>query len=599
MSLSTTRDPLYLTGGSVCLHADASDRFRLTNQQSATLDDEGFVEQLGHCSSSRHVFKLLLSLQTMSDMMAASALQRIAELERDANVLKDPAVLDHDVLKALCFQFEQDSKRLTDTGLVRALHACTQLLVDPWSTLMIRLVSESQERLDRGAMAIKDLCVLAQALLALEGPDCAMLKPVIEQIQGHKMTEWSLENLTQVYSMLQAGVGVGGRYQNLLNSMNTYTISVASSLSPSSISQILNSLVVLNQTQAIPLVIMLCKHTVKHVSRFSDGELVHVLEALMHFGHSDQYFVDALEKHVPKNTFTMEAEAVTKVLQYCGRRLILSKAIFDAVAESFVYRADSYSTSQIARQIMPFGKLGYLPPNAGELFCKVEGILQTRFSQFQPRTLLNLLHCCTLIERFPVNFVAKVFNPYFLQQLEAWGNGLDKILLSQLTQLFMTVKLECPFYKGPNLLPKYRVKSFLTPGRSLETPVDILLYNRVKAGLIDLLGARAYFASRVLTPYCYTLDVEIKLDEEGYVLPASHHEIIYRRIALCIDGHKRFCANTHHLLGKEVIKQRHLKLLGYDVVQIPFYDFDKLWDRAEIVEYLHKKIFPHSYRLSW
>lgn len=59
--------------------------------------------------------------------------------------------------------------------------------------------------------------------------------------------------------------------------------------------------------------------------------------------------------------------------------------------------------------------------------------------------------------------------------------------------------------KGPWLLPKFRVKSFLVPGRSLETQVEAQLYNAVKSGLVDLLGARSYFASRVLTPYCYTL----------------------------------------------------------------------------------------------
>lgn len=39
-------------------------------------------------------------------------------------------------------------------------------------------------------------------------------------------------------------------------------------------------------------------------------------------------------------------------------------------------------------------------------------------------------------------------------------------------------------------------------------------------------------------------------------------------IALCIDGHKRFSKNKRQLLGKEAIKQRHLRLLGYEVVQV-------------------------------
>ncbi len=272
----------------------------------------------------------------------------------------------------------------------------------------------------------------------------------------------------------------------------------------------------------MPLVISLCKQAVRHVPRFTDEELTIVLGALMHFGHSDHYFVEAMEKYVPSVAFTSHPETVTKVSQFFGRRNILSPTVFDAVAESFVYRADDYSTSQVARQIMALGKLGYLPPNAGEVFRKVESILHSRFSHFQPRTLLNLLHSCTLVERFPVNFVSKVFSSYFLQQLQGktscsvynlymnasllflcwsflyfvppgtapevsliifycfcevfalelnlccvilsyWsivdyktndivcvseqGTGMDRIVLAQLTQLYMTLKLECPFYE--------------------------------------------------------------------------------------------------------------------------------------------------------
>lgn len=42
----------------------------------------------------------------------------------------------------------------------------------------------------------------------------------------------------------------------------------------------------------------------------------------------------------------------------------------------------------------------------------------------------------------------------------------------------------------------------------------------------------------------------------------------FDRIALCIDDQKRFCTNSHNLLGKEAIKRRQLKLVGYEVVQV-------------------------------
>lgn len=420
-SLTTTiiREPSFVASSSVGLHRDSGPRFRLTQlHRPTTAEEEAFQQRLGSCSSSRQVFTLLRSVEIMSDTMAAAALHRVADLEQVGNSLKDPTVLEEGTIRALCFQLEQDSRRLTDAGLVSALLACTRLFLDPWSKLMVRLVSESQERLDRGQMSVGQLCTLGHAMLTIEGPDCVMLEQVMEQIQRQEPAQWSLEDLVAVYKFLQGGVVQDGKYRDLLNAMHTHTVTVTSRMSPAAVSGVLSALVTLNQTQVMPLVINLCKQAVRHVPNFTDEELALVLGALMHYGHSDHYFVEAMEKYVPTMAFTSHPETVTKVSQFFGRRNILSPTVFDAIAESFVYRADEYSTSQVARQIMALGKLSYRPPNAGHVFRKVETILHSRFSHFQPRTLLNLLHSCTLVERFPVNFVSKVFSSYFLQQLQ-------------------------------------------------------------------------------------------------------------------------------------------------------------------------------------
>ena len=414
------REPSFVASSSVGLHKDADiPRLRLTQLHRPTsAGEQAFQQRLDSCSSSRQVLRLLRSVEILSDTMAAAALHRVADLEQGGKSLKDPAVLEEDIIRALCFQLEQDSGRLTDAGLVSALLACTRLFLDPWSTLMVRLVSESQERLDRGKMSVGELCTLGQAMLAVEGPGCVMLEQVMEDIQKQEPTQWSLSDLTAVYRLLQGGVGEDGKYRDLLNAMHTPALRVTSRMDPSAVSGLLSALVTLNQTQAMPLVISLCKQAVRHVPHFTDEELALVVGALIYFGHSDHYFVEAMEKYVPTMAFASHPETITKVMQFFSRRNILSPTVFDAIAESFVYRADDYSTSQVARQIMAFGKLGYLPPNAGEVFRKVETILHTRFSHFQPRTLLNLLHACVLVERFPVNFVSKVFSSYFLQQLQ-------------------------------------------------------------------------------------------------------------------------------------------------------------------------------------
>ncbi|NXK50293.1 FAKD3 protein, partial [Chauna torquata] len=558
------------------------------------MDEKIFFKKLNSLGTSKEIFKFLSSLEVMSDIMASGALQRISEIEVDDNGLKNPEeVLENEVFRALCFQFEFESSKLSNTGLLNALQALIKLRTDPQSTLIASLLAESEERLGNRQLTVEHQCSLAESLLELEGASCAMLEQIVNHMQEKDIENWSPRELTTVYKILQVTVREGEQYHDLLNRMNSTTLTTAYQLSPKFTSIILNSLVVLRQTQAVPLVVALCKHSVKHVPYFTDDELVNVLEAFLYFGQREQSFTDALEKHVPKSISSMHPETVSKVMQYCCQKTILSKPIFDAVAEGFIYDADRFTTNQIAEYIVPFGTLNYLPPSASSLFRKLELILHTRFSQFQPHTLVKLLHSCVLIQRYPVNFLPKIFNPYFLQQLQAQPPGLDRFVTSQLTQLFLTVTLECPFYQGPKLLPKYQVNAFLTSHCSL----DVHLLKRVTTGLLYLLKKRIYFASEVSTPYFYTVDIEIKLDEEGFVLPAAQCEEVHRRIALCVDGRNRFCINSHNLLGEEAIKQRHLQLLGYKVVQVPFFEIESLNTCRKMAEYLHKKIFPDTYGL--
>ncbi|XP_072461505.1 FAST kinase domain-containing protein 3, mitochondrial isoform X2 [Notamacropus eugenii] len=585
---------LHPVGGSVLFQTAAWDRFE---QNNSHVDDHRFYKDLNTFTSSEQVLKFVSTLETLSDTMAAAALYRVSEVEREEGDQKIPkTVLESEVFRALCFQFEYESTNLSDTSLVTALQALMELHVEPQSNLLVNLVTECQNRLQQGHLTIHNLCILGKCMIELQNSNCAMLKEIILQLQGKKLQECTPEEMVAIYTLLQAAFGETVQHQDFLDQLNNLCISLVYKFSPKITSQILNALVVLNQTRAFPLVVKLCIHSIRFVSHFTSEELGKVLEGFIHFGYTDKFFTQALEQRVSTCSLTMHPESISKVMQYCNKKLILSKPIFDAVAESFVYQAETFSPVQVSHLIVTFGKLNYVPPNAAFFFRKLENTIRTRFKYFPPQTLLNLLHSCTLIGRHPVNYVAKLFSPYFLQKLQAQELDLNRSSLAQLTQIYLTVVLECPFYKGPKLLPQYQVKSFLIPPYLLESPVDLQFYKTVTVGLIDLLKAKIYFASKVSTPYCYTVDIEIKVDEEGFVLPFTSDEDVYKRLALCLDDQKRFCLNSHHLLGKEAIKQRHLQLLGYEVIQIPYHEVEILQSRRELVKYLKKKLFPHSYR---
>ncbi|XP_028447534.1 FAST kinase domain-containing protein 3, mitochondrial-like [Perca flavescens] len=78
-----------------------------------------------------------------------------------------------------------------------------------------------------------------------------------------------------------------------------------------------------------------------------------------------------------------------------------------------------------------------------------------------------------------MNYMSKVFRPYFLQRLQAQGEPLDKNALGQLTQLHLSTSLECTYYWGPRLPFFLHVKKFSSANQAFETPMESLLYKQM------------------------------------------------------------------------------------------------------------------------
>ncbi|XP_013361348.1 PREDICTED: FAST kinase domain-containing protein 3 isoform X2 [Chinchilla lanigera] len=469
-------------------------------------DEQMFYRRLNSLTSWEEVLSFISTLEVLPDAMAAGALQRICEVGKgDGDQRLPKAILENSIFQALCFRFEQQPALLSNTGLVTTLQALVLLHADHQSSLILSLVAECQKRLQTGVLEAADLCILGETLIRLQGPGCVMLELILHQLQSKRLETFTPENTVAFYRILQTRAEKVDQHQTFLNRINNFSLSVIHCLSPKSVSQMLAALVVLDQTQAWRLIMKLGKYVVRYIPHFNNEELGKVLEAFTYFGYSDRFFTKALEEHVASHCLSLDPEVVSKVMGYCSRNLILSKPILNAVAETFVCQSEKFSPAQISELIEPFGKLNYLPPNASAFFRKLENVLSMDFNHFPPKMLLRVLHSCSLVECHPVNFMAKIFSPFFLQQLQGEESYVDRLSLARLTQLFLTCVLECPFYKGPKLFPKFQVQSFLTPCCSLETPVDFLLCKYVITALVDLLGARRYFTSKVLTPYCYTL----------------------------------------------------------------------------------------------
>ncbi|XP_070832592.1 FAST kinase domain-containing protein 3, mitochondrial-like [Chaetodon trifascialis] len=508
-------------------------------------------------------------------------------------------VFEGEGVRELCSRLADLPSSDRAEGLAILLGACVEFGLDPRSPLVCRLINECLQLLSNRDTGVTQLCHLGEVAYALEGRQSATVMEVLNSISvAVEEDAVTPSETTRVYSLLALCYNPASQQQTLmLSTLHRHTQRLVHRLKAGQVSDILQILVKLQQRPAVPLVLRLSHRASRVFEAFSDDEVIKVLSALMILGNHDGALLAAMEKHLPGRLGNCDPELISTVMEYCLQMRCRSEPIFEAVAENFVCHAETHTTLQIAKQIVAMGRLNYLPQCSSQMFKKLESILSARFSQFQPRSLIEVLHACIHLERFPLNYMSKVFSPYFLQNLQAQGEPLDRNALGQLTQLHLSSSLECSYYRGPRLPHFLHVKTFSSVDEAFETPMESLLYKCVKDPLMELLGGK-FYSTRIRTHSGYTIDVEICLDENGYVLPLSQWEHTHRRVVLCLDGQKRFCRNTQHLLGKEATKRRHLRRMGYEVVQIPYFEFEKLRTQEEQVQYLHSKIFPTIFKFS-
>lgn len=62
-------------------------------------------------------------------------------------------------------------------------------------------------------------------------------------------------------------------------------------------------------------------------------------------------------------------------------------------------------------------------------------------------------------------------------------------------------------------------------------------------------------------------------------------------VALEVDGPAHFLRNTGHPMGHTIMKRRLLQLMGYNVISIPHFEWDRIpyWSSMELKRYIQRK----------
>ncbi|XP_009996345.1 PREDICTED: fas-activated serine/threonine kinase [Chaetura pelagica] len=341
--------------------------------------------------------------------------------------------------------------------------------------------------------------------------------------------------------------------------------------------------------------------------------------------------------------------------------------------------------------VFPCSRMNYRPSNHGELFPKLEAILEQKAGS-SPLATVNILMSMFQLSHFPQTVLHQVFSPAFITNVMSSPYAL--IVRRYLSLLDAAGELEFREYRGPRLDPRYRVLMFehaltadeanrkysykglvaealrqlvgeecyrqdevLPPGYCTDfllwinrsgavlplsrvpaaakapsahatgSPAAVSLRSSVLALTSDLQDFAPFapetpssppgprensLAGRFLPALCpapggpcyqppsdyyCSLSKESSLESQGSSSPAPHPPRAgpapregRARVVLSVNDKWHYCQNSDILVGSRAMRDRHLRLLGYCLVQLPYTELEKVSGIEEAKHYLRQKL---------
>ncbi|KAJ7345666.1 hypothetical protein JRQ81_001616 [Phrynocephalus forsythii] len=311
----------------------------------------------------------------------------------------------------------------------------------------------------------------------------------------------------------------------------------------------------------------------------------------------------------------MTWQNVLPLSYHFSRSGYLCTPVLDRIAAVTMDHLDQFVASEIYPILLPFALLNYDPPQSEAFFEVCFGHINRHLDAIEPHLTVLLGWTLAISGHFPDNLIRTIFNVEFLakldNQLEMMSDSLNRRIHLKLMELNRAVCVECPELQVPWFHEHFCQQQHNSRGSPSA------LQQQMHRLLGEALGGIHFARMSVFIPYCYRFDFECILDKNKRPLPYAHHggvmadlEAVHwsqngqilgmkglppgaQRIAIEFLDSEAFCKNSTHPRGTTTMKKRHLEILGYQVVQIPHFEWNsmELSSKNAWIEYLKAKIF--------
>lgn len=311
-----------------------------------------------------------------------------------------------------------------------------------------------------------------------------------------------------------------------------------------------------------------------NIHALTEDSLLDIITKLSRLKYTDIQVEAAIERFVKlKGEKIYSQILIVGILNYCMTFRIRNVHILNGCSKYFVSEAKSISHSFLKSFIYPFGYLYYDPVNSEKFWQTVENSLIETCSKINTDDLLSVLISSLYIGRQPLKFVNIIFGSQFIANIKK-SNDSDK-LLQKLKIIDTSLALECKTYSGP-FLPK--TESSKSPFQDTRIKKIVQEIKKIVPSVMN----NSKLSTAVTIPHLYSdemylIDImihpdSVNISDVTWVSKSETNEII----GILIQLPEHYCWNSTKLVGSQMMRKRHLRLLGFKVVSLNYIILCKL-----------------------
>lgn len=306
-----------------------------------------------------------------------------------------------------------------------------------------------------------------------------------------------------------------------------------------------------------------------HIHTLSEDQLLAVVYCYNKMDYVDADFLSSLEKYVKVRCIQIEdANLVAAICEYCMDLKVRRPQILNGVSEYFTAHCSTLTTPQLHSIARVFGELDFHPSNGFQFWDMLEHNLEMKFAEFPPKDIVRLLLSFVYIERYPLNFVRKLFNPYFLDRIH--DHAMEDVHLARhyLTLFDVAMNIDSPVYGGP-FLPRDQISAVSLVDSRVKRAANFL-YGELSDMLKDPKRIGICQSLMSLPSNIYVCDLLIYPSAAASLLRFGLRTDNSQCIAVLIHTPDHYDHKGQKLIGLQAMRIRHLRKMGFKIMSINY-----------------------------